>query len=160
MANKPAEFPVFTPLDGATVQQQLAKVASYLHNIAGVIKVDSNRIETSMEMLYEVIERVEKQRVYFHVFHQGCKMGEFNEGALLCYWILKLTPFSCPGIHTNVLNAKIALCLFINVIYYCTQKTGTSINLSSQMCNNLYYAFRFRDLSKEAIMVLAESMIQ
>jgi hypothetical protein len=61
--------------------------------------------------MLEIIERVEKRRVYFHVFYDGCKMGELNEGALFCYWILKLQPFFYTGMDSNMLNAKISLCL-------------------------------------------------
>jgi hypothetical protein len=159
MANKVEEFPIFTSLDKTTVQDMLAKMASYLHNISDIIKVDHKKIYTSMDTMYEIIERIEKRRVYFHIFYNGCKMGELNEGALMCFWIIKLTPFNFDGIPNNILNAKIALCLFLNVLHYYTQKENIKLNITEKMVNDIYYAFRFRDLSKEAIMILAESLI-
>jgi len=33
MANKPEEFPIFTSLDKKTIQNMLAKMSNYLHNI-------------------------------------------------------------------------------------------------------------------------------
>jgi len=159
MANKINEFPIFTPLDNLTVQYMLGKVANYLYNISDLIKIDHKKIETSMDIMYEIIERIEKRRIYFHIYYNGCKMGELNEGALMCFWIMKLTPFHLNGIPNNILNAKIALCLFMNMLHYHTQKGNIRLNLTEEMVNNIYYAFRFRDLSKEAIMILAESLI-
>jgi len=159
MANKTNEFPIFTPLDKTTIQNMLAKTASYLHNISDIIKVDHKKIDTSMDTMYEIIERIEKRRIYFHIYYNGCKMGELNEGALMCFWIIKLNPFHFNGISNNVLNAKIALCLFLNVLHYHTQKESIKLNITEKMVNDIYYAFRFRDLSKEAIMILAEGLI-
>jgi hypothetical protein len=86
-------------------------------------------------------------------------MGELNEGALICFWIIKLTPFHFNGIQNNILNSKIALCLFLNVLHYHTQKENIKLNITEKMVNDIYYTFRFRDLSKEAIMILAGSLI-
>jgi len=159
MANKIEDFPVFTSLDNSTVKYMLGKIGNYLHNISDIIKIDHKKIETSMDIMYEIIERIEKRRIYFHIYYNGCKMGELNEGALMCFWIIKLTPFHLNGIPNNILNAKIALCLFMNMLHYHTQRENIKLNISENMVNDIYYAFRFRDLSKEAIMILAESLI-
>ena len=127
MANKIDEFPIFTPLDKITVQNMLAKIASYLHNISDIIKINHNKIDTSMDTMYEIIERIEKRRIYFHIYYNGCKMGELNEGALMCFWIVKLNPFHYNDIPNNILNAKIALCLFLNVLHYHTQKENKKL---------------------------------
>ena len=159
MANKTEEFPVFTSLDKTTIQNMLCKIVNYLQNISDIIKIDYQKIETSMDVIYEIIERIEKRRIYFHIYYNGCKMGELNEGALMCFWILKLTPFKFNGIPNNILNAKVALCLFMNMIHYHTQKENINFSITESMLNDIYYAFRFRDLSKEAIMILAESFV-
>jgi hypothetical protein len=159
MANKVDEFPIFTSLDKTTIQNMLAKMANYLHNISDLIKIDHKKIDTSMDTMYEIIERIEKRRIYFHIYYNGCKMGELNEGALMCFWIIKLNPFHCNGISNNTLNAKIALCLFMNMLHYHTQKESIKLNITKKMVNDIYYSFRFRDLSKEAIMILAEGLI-
>jgi len=158
MASRVEEFPIFTTPDKATVQNMLAKMANYLHNISDIIRIDYRKIDTSMSVIYETVERIEKRRIYFHVFYEGCKMGELNEGALMCFWILKLIPFHLDGIPNNVLNAKIALCLFMNVLHYQAQKGKGKLDMTQSMVDDIYYAFRFRDLSKEAIMILAESL--
>jgi hypothetical protein len=156
MANTPEEFPTFTKLDKRQATLLCAKFTFYLkdfeinHGLAG-IKLDSS-------VMMEVCERIEKRRIYFHIFY-GCKMGELNEGSLMCFWIIKLMPFSYKDMSANELNAKIALYLLNNMLLYHAKKTGKKVNISEAINRDLYYSFRFRDISKEAIMALAESMI-
>jgi hypothetical protein len=153
----PEDFPVFGSLDKQTFERMFRKVKGYLRNLAGVLKFDTSKILVSTQVMIEIIERVEKRRVYFHVFYDGCKMGELNEGALFCYWILKLHPFSCSGVDSNILNAKIALCLFINTVYYYSNTKKKTIGISPQYLNDVYYSFRYRDLSKEALMMMIQN---
>jgi len=158
-ANKPEEFPTFAPLGPDIIAQGLKKIEGYLENLSGVLKFDTTKIIAEKQALQEIIERVEKRRLYFHIFYDGCKMGELNEGALVCFWILKLHPFFYAGMPSNELNAKIALCLLTNTIYYYLNKSSKKkAIISQQTIKDLYYTFRFRDLSKEAIMITAESL--
>ena len=84
-------------------------------------------------------------------------MGEIIEGALLCFWILKLMPFRAKNIANSTLNTKIAYTVFINLLYYVAKKTNRKVNVKKLLMDNVLYAFQYRDLSKEAIMILAES---
>jgi len=61
------------------------------------------------------------RRVYFHIYHP-IEMDELNEGALICFWILKLMPFKHEKISTALLNTKIAYTLFINMLFYSSRK--------------------------------------
>jgi len=161
MANKPEEFPKFTSLDPTTIERLMNKIPQYLHNISTVLKIGNlNDLLVDQEALYEIITRVEMRRVYFHIYHP-IEMGELNEGALICFWILKLMPFKHETISTPLLNAKIAYTLFSNMLFYVAAKTNPKrkVNVKSDLMNNTFYAFRYRDLSKEAIMALAESLL-
>ncbi len=156
MANTPEEFPVFTKLDMRQITLLNSKFKLYLKNIEEVQGITNILISPSV--MIEICERIEKRRVYFHVFYD-CKMGELNEGSLMCFWILKLAPFTHHSIPANELNAKIALYIFYNMLLYQAKKNNKKINLSDSLSKDLYYCFRFRDISKEAIMALSESMI-
>jgi hypothetical protein len=112
-----------------------------------------------MEVLLDIFERIEKRHIYFHIFYDGCTLGEINEAALMCFWIIKLNPFSSRTIVSNLLNAKIALHFLIHVLAYHAKKKGKGINCTDQIAADLLYALRYRDLSKEAIMALAESLV-
>jgi hypothetical protein len=61
--------------------------------------------------------------------------------------------------QSDILNAKIAVYLFLTAVSYTARASGKHINMADKLVENFYYAFRFRDLSKEAIMALAEGLI-
>lgn len=160
MANKPKEFPIFTPLDEATMEKLMAKIPLYLRNIAAVLQIKNPaEILVSEETLYEIITRVEKRRVYFHIYHNGLEMGELNECALICFWILKLMPFKHQVISNSLLNTKIAYTFFINMLYAEAAKRKRKVNIKNELINNTLYAFQHRGLNKGAIMALAESLL-
>jgi hypothetical protein len=66
-------------------------------------------------------------------------------------------PFKHASIPNALLNTKIAFTFFINMLYYEAAKTKRKVNVKSDLLHNTLYAFQYRDLSKEAIMALAES---
>ena len=157
MAYTPDDFPIFSHIDKNIIDRMAAKIIKLLKNISSVLGIDSTEIIKADDVLIEIIERVEKRRVYFHIFYNGCEMGELNEGALLCFWITKLHPFYHPKINSNILNAKIAICLFTNAIYYHSEKTRKDHGIPEHFIKDLYYSLKYRDISKEALMLLAES---
>jgi hypothetical protein len=87
------------------------------------------------------------------------KMGELNEFALYCFWILKICPFKHHSIDNGELNAKISLRLFIDVVYSVASRQNKEANMESNIIQSIYYSFRYRDLSKESIMLMAEGLI-
>jgi len=157
MPYKPDDFPIFSHIDKSTIDQMSMKIIKFLGNISSVLGINTIEIIYSEDILIEIIERIEKHRVYFHVFHDGCKLGELNEGALLCYWIAKQHPFYHPNIKANTLNIKIAICLFTNAIYYYSEKMKWDKRISEHFINDLYYSLKFRDISKESLMIIANS---
>jgi hypothetical protein len=157
MPYRPEDFGIFTTPDRTTIQTELKKISGYLFNFhknTGITDFSAHD-----EILFEVIERVEKRRVYFHIFYNGCEMGEVNEVSLLCFWILKLTPFFSRDMPSSELNGKIALHIFVNMLTYVHNNESKQVNINKQIINDLYYAFLYRDLSKESIMLLAESLL-
>jgi len=161
-ANKAEDFPRYSHPDSETMQRIMAKIPQFLQNIATVLQIkDVNEILVHQETLYEILTRVEKRRIYFHIYHDGLKLGERNEGALICFWILKLMPFKHNTISNSVLNTTIAFTFFLNMLYYeaANGKVKRKVNVKSELFNNLLYTFMFRDLTKEAIMALAESLL-
>jgi len=162
IANKPEDFPIYSHPDNAKMERLMSKVPQFLHNIAAVLQIKNpSELQVCQETMYEILTRVEKRRVYFHIYYNGKKMGERNEGALICFWILKLMPFRHDNIPNATLNVKIAYTFFMNMLYYeaAHSKIKRKVNVKSDLLTNTLYAFMYRDLSKEAIMALAESLL-
>jgi len=163
MAYKPEEFPQFTPPPSSMVEAWLNKLRDYfLHNVVTALNIQNRSdLKFSRSVLYEIFTRIEKRRVYFHIYHNGMEMGELNEGALLCFWILKLMPFQMKGVSASVLNTKVAYIIFVNLLHYVANgsKPKLHVNIKKKLMDDLLYAFQYRDLSKEAIMAIAESYL-
>jgi hypothetical protein len=162
MANKPSEFPTFTPLDRVVIKQWMDKFEQFIRAVfpaIGIGKLSDLKINRST--LIDIFDRIEKRRVYFHIYHNNMKMGELNECALLCFWILKLMPFRVENMPNSAINARIAYVIFMRILHYEADKYNPKrkVNIKSKLMDETLYAFRYRDLSKEAIMALAESYI-
>ena len=160
--NDPEKFPIYSQPDPATMQQLMDKLQLFLqNNIATVLQIKNpGEIIACQETLYEILTRVEQRRVYFHIYY-GKELGERNECALICFWILKLMPFKHDKIPNATLNIRIAYTFFMNMLYYeaAHSKIKRTVNVKSDLLFSTLYAFKYRDLSKEAIMALAESLL-
>jgi hypothetical protein len=156
MPNKPEDFPVFSHISQETAKSMIEKLNRYLSNFPESNMVGD--ITADMNILYEIAERIEKRRIYFHIFYD-VNMNELNEVSLLCFWILKLHPFFSNSVQSDILNAKIAVYLVFTAASYSATASNKHLNTADRLVENLYYGFRYRDLSKEAIMAIAESII-
>jgi len=160
MADNGSRFSQYEPADEETMAKLMGKLQFYIKNIAGILRIpNTDGIFCRREVLYDIFNRVEMRRIYFYIFHKGTDMGELNEGSLLCFWILKLMPFEHEDFPNITLNVKIASCIFINMLKYVGRKRGRRVNVKGGTIDYLTYAFMYRDLSKEAIMALAESLL-
>jgi hypothetical protein len=158
MPNRPDEFLAFTPFTLVEINGFLSDFYRYYYDTLSKLKLKKENIVVSKQALIEICERIEKRRVYFKVFY-NCKLSELNEACLICFWILKLSPFYSTVSPNIFVNQKIALCTFIRIVTGYAKKTKRKINLRPDLIKDLTYAFRFRDLSKEALMAIAESLI-
>jgi len=79
--------------------------------------------------------------------------------ALYCFWVIKLCPFKHSLIPNDELNAKIAVRLFLNTIRIIAAMKKINVSINRSYIQNLYYSFRYRDLSKESLMAMAETLV-
>jgi len=155
------DFPVYGALGEPTYDKKEKELLDLLRGWYTGAGLDWNNVKHSRERLRSIIDMVERRRLYFHVFHGGMEMGELNEACLLCFWILKLYPFFDVEDPDCNVNYFFALELFTHAITYTAFKRGQKekVNFRPHVIEHLKHAFTFRDLSKEAIMALAESLI-
>jgi hypothetical protein len=115
-------------------------------------------IKWRKEVLLDIIDRVDKRKVYFWNFH-GVVLSEKNEMALYCFWIIKLAPFFdelSPGEYASV---KFAVFLFLKIIDSVGYKVDHRAVIDKEYVQNLFYSFLYRDISKEAIMLAADTLL-
>jgi hypothetical protein len=160
MPSKPSDFPEFESLDATDMESIYNGFCYVIKSIAAKrLDIDINKLLISKPVIYDIIERVEKRRVYFHIFHKGMEMGELNECSLYCFWLLKLCPFYYEDAKNGEINQVLAFYIFVSILSSIAKLRGKTFILTKEKYSNLYYAFRYRDLSKEAIMALTESLV-
>jgi hypothetical protein len=160
------DFPIYGALSQATYAQKEKDLLDnlrlwYASDDLDWANVRYSNVRYSKSRLRSIIDMVERRRLYFHVFHNGMDMGEMNEACLYCFWILKLYPFFDAADPDIDVNRFFALELFTNAITYTADNSTPKgqANFGLHIMHHLLHAFRFRDLSKEAMMALAESLI-
>ena len=112
--------------------------------------------------LSEIIVRIDKRKDYFNIFHEHTEMNETKEMALLAYWIIKFRPFSSKtelDRKYDHLNEVFAIYVLLSAIKEeADRDPDKSFFLSADYLRKLSYGFRYWDISKEAMMLISESL--
>ena len=87
------QYTPYVPLDSGEWPVKLGELANIFTRYLDTVGIDKNDVGVNKDNIFEIIERVEKRRVYFKIFHK-IDMSERNEASLYCFWILKLAPFT------------------------------------------------------------------
>jgi Glu-tRNA(Gln) amidotransferase subunit E-like FAD-binding protein len=157
----PSDYPRFGKLSEKTIKEKAGKLLKWLWD--SDTDIPRNRLSVSDDCIENIIDLVERRRVYLYVFH-GIEMSEWNEIALYCFWINKLHPFfEIPqskkiAIQVNDINARIAVRMLRHTIAR-IRRANNKPKIGYVNLNNLLHTFRFRDLSKEAVMSIFESLL-
>lgn len=119
-------------------------------------------ISCNFPSLFEIIIRIDKRKDYFDIFHEHTEMNEAKEAALLAYWILKFRPFSksekLAKKYDNINEIFAVFILFCAIKEETKRSDGKHFSMSKEYIRKLSYAFRYWDISKEAMMLVSESL--
>lgn len=147
---------------------------------------DRERIKINERTMLSIISKVDQRHDYFRYFHQ-IDMSELKEIALNAFWLIKLKPLtaiednSTPVDYKNndggdnreigydSLNERLAIYYILRGLRaFIRKKREKGIakdaemvldSLPGQYIDELLYTFTFRDMSKEAMILLVESMV-
>ena len=155
-----------------TEEQWHAEIAHFRDVAASFIESNGYEkpdIGVSDTKVFQIITKVDQRKKYFAYFHH-LDISDFKELALYCFWIIKTQPLHCQKtnlekeeIDFESLNEKFAL-------YYLIKKLRSLANgntdtlarisnfFSKQYIYELIYSFTYRDISKEAMILLVETM--
>lgn len=164
------EDKICKPLSEATLREKTNSLINEFIKLAKCSDLDLQRINIERSYLPLILQRVEKRRQYFHYFHDDMEMNEVKQAALVAYWVLKFRPFSyCSDGRSDprteseltekykALNERFAFFYIISACLEGANLRGYQYKMpSSGMVNEVMYAFKYWDLSKEAIILIAE----
>ncbi|MDR0222913.1 MAG: hypothetical protein LBI38_05195 [Oscillospiraceae bacterium] len=158
VSTNPKDFPVFGELTEDEIKCKVTDFVSILEYFSPEIGVEFKNIEHNEKILNKIVDMVERRRVYFHIYHEGMEMGELNEACLYCFWLLKLNPFYNKNNLEENVNRVFALALFTRVVNYTAQKGKSTPYITTKTVEKMLHGFKFWDLSKEAIMLMAQGL--
>ena len=115
-------------------------------------------VKTNINTLRDIIVRVHKRKHYFKVFHNEMITSEYKETALYCYWFLKLRPLWIDPANksSDRINEKFALHLYISLLKKYNEGFSESDGINRLHIRELLYSFRFRDITKESMILMLE----
>jgi len=157
---EPRDYPCFGKIPREKIKARAKTLAEWIWSNDSATP---EWLSVSNSCIMDIIDLVERRRVYFHVFHK-VDMSEWNEIALYCFWIVKLQPFfaiplpNAKELQANEINARIAARIFMNAVKKIRKSKGKR-NLEQFGLGNLIHALRYRDISKEALMAIFENLI-
>jgi hypothetical protein len=151
-------FPPYKEPDINFMKEQAKKLIAWLwkDNNNPVL---SRNIIPDFKCILEIVDMVERRRIYYHIFHNKMNMSESKEIALYCYWILKLHPFlkfqnNKPIKQVNEVNAIITYRLLLNMV------GAIKRHFPNDSLDSFLHSFRYHDLSKEAMIAFCECLFE
>lgn len=112
-----------------------------------------------------IVLRVDKREGYFAVFHKRMKINEIKQAALTAYWVLKFKPFMISTedpkrSHKYArINEGFAVFYILSACKQSAEENGyVTRDFSESLHHELMYAFTYWDLSKESMIMMAETI--
>lgn len=147
-------------------QKHIAGIYNLIYDFLHKNKYDEKSVNVDIIELSRIVDKVHQREKYFAYFH-GISMSELKRIALNCFWIIKLHPISIANnLSENdkhvlkSINEKFAV---YYLIVYLKALYANKINDIDCFFDGLYkyeliYSFTYRDISKEAMILLVETI--
>lgn len=144
--------------------QNIVKV---FEQYAEAAKIDTETIQFDFKLINEVNIRVDKRKDYYIIFHETV-LNEVREAALTAFWILKFKPFlviNPKGDQCELnINCGFAAYLILSAVReYISRKYGGDKTFKiddEEYLQRFRYSLKYWDLSKESMMMIAETLCE
>jgi len=111
------DFPVFGQLSEAEYNSGIVDLLNPIEHFSSEVDIDWKNIQFNKDCVADIVDLVHRRRIYFHIYHD-IEMGELNEACLICFWVLKLSPFYDQANPNRRVNLVFALSLFTRAVAY------------------------------------------
>lgn len=111
-----------------------------------------------------ILLRVDKRKDYFLRFHEQTHINEIKQAALIAYWVIKFKPFMVNTADLEKsqkfrrINEGFAAYYMLSAYIQGAIESNSLVGEPSpQLLKELMYALTYWDLSKESIILIAET---
>ena len=159
----------YTPLKSDELDKVWEKHVRIIQGFIARNNFDYNKLYIDEKTVMAVISKVDQRKKYFEYFHK-LEMSEYKEAALICFWYMKLKPICVHSKQQSVrecgafeaINEKLAVYYIIKTLKRMLKLNRKDIkiidSLPEKYLQELIYSFAYRDISKEALILLVESI--
>ena len=156
---------VYEPPKLEEKEKKFKKLIELFYKFAEGEGIDHSKVEFDFKLINELNIRVDKRKDYYIIFHKETYLSEVRESALLAFWILKFKPFlieSKDGRDNSLnINCAFAQYILLSAVSECIHRESNGkekFKVNDKYLDKLGYAFKYWDLSKEALMLIAETL--
>ena len=157
----------YDPPKDSVLMDKSNRLLEQFFKYANQIGLSPAEVCVQRSLLPRIILRVDKRESYFLAFHEGTRINEIKQAALTAYWILKFKPFmvntSNPdhSYHFARINEGFAAFYILSTCtQYAIEKGIEPKQMTKRLQDELLYAFNYWDLSKEAVIMMAETIAE
>lgn len=156
---------IYEPPVQSILMQKSNDLIKQFTKYANAVGLSSEEVCIQRAILPRVMLRVDKREGYFVVFHKGTQINEIKQAALVAYWIIKFKPFMINSNvpervhHYSRINEGFAFFYILSACKQYAQKKGYIMrDVSNRLKDETMYAFTYWDLSKESVILMAETI--
>jgi hypothetical protein len=124
------------------------------------LKLDLNKYHLDVEALREVFIRSDKRYLHYIMYHNGTKMDEIKRLSEIVYWAMRLNVITRKTDNPDDAGVRILASFFMYALAgWCGKKGYAFSTLDENAHDYLIYALKYRELSRDALVLLAEGLI-
>jgi len=123
-----------------------------------IIKTDTYQV--NLKIIFEIIERVDKKKAHYKIFHNGMNISEYKEASLYGYWISKLKPItyiSNKEVNVKDVNEAFAIFFVLVTIRELKGMTDKDFCFNKSFVKSLIYSLKYRNLTEEALITIFDT---
>jgi hypothetical protein len=155
----------YDPPEVIEIEKRFKSVIALFKDYAQREEIDTTKIDFDFKLINEMNIRVDRRKDYYVIFHNETYLSEVREAALVAFWILKFKPFlvvskdgSDNSININCGFAQYILLSAVGEWIHRESKGKKKFKVNEEYLDKLGYAFKYWDLSKEALMLIGETL--
>jgi hypothetical protein len=136
------------------IHSECKQLKEIIGKVCRLLKLDIDSIFVNKN-IYAAYYRVDQRKVHYKMYRQGMTLGEINEAAILCYWIIRYRPIRFKDGSFDAINEIVAYYMLIFAVCGASQKKLSDF---SSITADILYAFMNRNMTYDTMTLLAKAM--
>ena len=164
--DNPISFPQYADLSVDEAKTQVNKMIGLWNSFVRMNDptLGNDQVDVNKRNLFEIVERVNKRKYHYYIYHNMSELSEVRETALLCFWIIKLKPFTVLNENSKLrdsANEYFSVYLILSILQFLTLRLGKEFEIpSDSFIKDTVYILKYREMSKEAMILFVSSIAQ